>query len=94
MAEDLVVDLRGNRIETLADFWDAVTGPCGLPPWFGRNVEAWRNTIQDRGISEVVDAHDVLTIHVDRTGFFASGSRELRALRGAFAGRRAKLVVH
>lgn len=94
MAGDLVVDLRGNRIETLDEFWDAVSAPCGLPSWFGRNVEAWRDTIQVRGISEVVDAHDVVIVHVDRLGFFAGRSRELRDLRRTFAGRRAKLVVH
>ncbi len=30
-ASKLVVDLRGRSIGTLDDFWDAVTGPCGLP---------------------------------------------------------------
>jgi hypothetical protein len=94
MADDLVVDLRGNRIDNLDDFWDAIAEPCGLPTWFGRNVEAWRDTIQTRGISEVVDAHDVLIVHVDRLGLFARKSRELRELRAAFAGRRAQLVVH
>ncbi|WP_405427042.1 hypothetical protein [Streptomyces erythrochromogenes] len=34
----LVVDLRGRLIETLSDFWDAVSEPCGLPEWFGRNL--------------------------------------------------------
>lgn len=42
---ELVVDLRGKAIDTLDDFWDAVTQPCGLPEWFGRNSEAWRDTI-------------------------------------------------
>ncbi|MEU6285701.1 barstar family protein, partial [Streptomyces sp. NPDC047028] len=23
------------------DFWDAVSEPCGLPGWFGRNLDAW-----------------------------------------------------
>jgi hypothetical protein len=55
---DLIVDLRGKRIETLDDFWDAVSGPCELPSWFGRNVEAWRDTIQTRGISSLIDRHD------------------------------------
>ncbi|BEL06213.1 hypothetical protein Q0Z83_044040 [Actinoplanes sichuanensis] len=94
MAEDLVVDLRGSRIETLDDFWDAVSGPCGLPAWFGRNVDAWRDTIQARGISEVIDRHDVLVVHVDRAGLFARKNYDARALREAFAGRRSRLVVH
>ncbi|MEU1576744.1 barstar family protein [Streptomyces collinus] len=60
----LVVDLRGQSTETLDDFWDAVTGPCGLPEWFGRNTDAWRDTVQTRGISEVIDRYDVLVVHV------------------------------
>ncbi|MFJ7046312.1 barstar family protein [Streptomyces sp. NPDC101112] len=90
----LVVDLRGRSIETLDDFWDAVAEPCGLPEWFGRNTDAWRDTIQTRGISEVVDSYDVLVVHVDRKGIFAERNREARALRGAFAGRQSRLVVH
>lgn len=91
---ELVVDLQGQQIETLDDFWDAVSGPCGLPDWFGRNVEAWRDTLQTRGISEVIDRYDVVAVHVDKQGIFAGGSREVRALRRAFAGRRSRLVVH
>ncbi|MBO4258391.1 barstar family protein [Streptomyces griseorubiginosus] len=91
---ELVVDLRGRPIETLDDFWDAVTEPCGLPVWFGRNAEAWRDTIQTRGISEVIDSYDVLVVHVDRRGVFAARDREARALRSAFSGRQSRLVVH
>ncbi len=81
-------------METLDDFWDAVSGPCVLPPWFGRNVAAWRDTIQARGISDLVDRHDVLIVHVDRTGFFARDDREVRNVKSAFAGRRSRLVIH
>ncbi|MFE1441872.1 barstar family protein [Streptomyces sp. NPDC058739] len=91
---ELVVDLRGRSIETLEDFWEAVTEPCGLPEWFGRNTDAWRDTIQTRGISEVIDSYDVLVVHVDRRGIFAARHREARALRSAFAGRQSRLVVH
>ncbi|MGW0754859.1 barstar family protein [Streptomyces sp. NPDC002587] len=91
---ELVVDLRGRPIETLDDFWDAVTGPCGLPEWFGRNTEAWRDTIQTRGISEVIDSYDVLVVHVDKRGVFAVRNREAQALRSAFSGKRSRLVVH
>ncbi|MEV4639104.1 barstar family protein [Actinoplanes sp. NPDC049548] len=94
MSNVLVVDVRGRRIETLDDFWDAVAEPCGLPAWFGRNLEAWRDTIQGRGISEVIDRHDALVVHVDRAGLFARADREARALRATFAGRRSRLVVH
>ena len=94
MAKDLVVDLRGRTIETLDDFWDAVSGPCGLPAWFGRNTDAWRDTIQVRGISDLIDRHAAVVVHVDRTGLFLRKNREARALRAAFAGRRSRLVVH
>jgi hypothetical protein len=81
-------------METIDDFWDAVAGPAGLPSWFGRNVEAWRDTIQTRGISEVIDSHDAIIVHVDRAGFFAKKNREFRNFRSTFAGRRSKLVIH
>lgn len=91
---ELIVDVRGQSIETLDDFWNAVSGPCGLPPWFGRNTEAWRDASQTRGISEVIDRHDILVVHVDKQGLFAATSRQTRALRRTFAGRRSRLVVH
>jgi hypothetical protein len=94
VADDLVVDLRGRRIETLDDFWDAVSGPCGLPAWFGRNIDAWRDTIQVRGVSELIDRHDAVVVHVDRVGLFSQRNREARALRATFAGRNSRLVVH
>ena len=91
---DLVIDLRGRSMETIDDFWDAVAGPAGLPSWFGRNVEAWRDTIQTRGISDVIDSHDAIIVHVDRAGFFTKKNHEVRALKRAFAGRMSKLVIH
>lgn len=91
---ELVVDLRGRSIETLADFWDAVAEPCGLPEWFGRNTEAWRDTIRTRGISDVIDNYEVLVLHVDKQGIFAARNREASELRSAFAGRQSRLVVH
>ncbi|MFI1450736.1 hypothetical protein OG280_38965 [Streptomyces virginiae] len=42
---ELIVDLRGRRIETLDDFWDAVSGPCGP------------DTINTRGISDFLVVH-------------------------------------
>ena len=62
---DLVVDSRGTKIETLDDFWDAVAEPCGLPAWLDRNVEAWRDTIPVRGISDLIDRHDAVVVHVE-----------------------------
>ncbi|MFI0965748.1 barstar family protein [Streptomyces sp. NPDC021080] len=91
---ELIVDLRGQLIETLDDFWDAVAGPCGLPEWFGRNLDAWSDTIQTRGISETIDQYDVLVIQVDKQGIFATRNREARLLRRCFAGPQNRLVVH
>ncbi|MGW6876056.1 barstar family protein [Streptomyces xanthophaeus] len=91
---ELVVDLRERSIETLDDFWDAVTEPCGLPEWFGRNTEAWLGILQTRGISEVIDSYDVLVVHVDKRGVFAARNGEARALRSSFAGPQSRLVVH
>ncbi|MEU5417449.1 barstar family protein [Streptomyces clavifer] len=91
---ELVVDLRGTRIATLDDFWDAVAEPCGLPTWFGRNLDAWADTLHNRGISEVIDRHHALAIHVDRTGMFAGEHRDAQALADVFDGERHRLIIH
>ncbi|MFF2041474.1 barstar family protein [Kitasatospora sp. NPDC058170] len=91
---ELVVDLRGRPVGSLDDFWDAVTGPCGLPTWFGRNLDAWADTIGSRGISEVIDSHDLLVVHVDGRGLFAGNRPEARALADTFDGEQNRLVVH
>ncbi|MFF3614826.1 barstar family protein [Streptomyces sp. NPDC002580] len=67
---------------------------CGLPEWFGRNLDAWADTIRTRGISEVIDRHDVLVIHGDKGGVFASRNLGARSLGRCFAGRQNRLVVH
>ncbi|MEE1792592.1 barstar family protein [Streptomyces sp. BE308] len=90
----LVVDLRGHRIETLDDFWDAVAEPCGLPGWFGRNLDAWADTIHSRGISDVIDRHRTLTVHVDRTGLFAGNRPDAQALADTFDGEHNHLITH
>lgn len=71
--DHLTADLRGARIDTWADLWDALSGPCGLPPWFGRNLDAWWDTIQTGVISDVLDDHSFLIIRVSPTGLFAPG---------------------
>lgn len=91
---ELVVDLRGRLIDTLSDFWDAVAEPCGLPKWFGRNLDAWSDTIHGRGISAVVDSHDVLVVHVDQRGLFNEGQPDGQALTRIFDGEQNVLVVH
>ncbi|NIL50880.1 hypothetical protein HBK87_09870 [Streptomyces sp. 2BBP-J2] len=94
MTNKLVVDLRGRLIETLDDFWDAVSEPCGLPEWFGRNLDAWSDTIETRGISEVIDSHDALIVHVDQQGLFNRHRQEAKVLAGLFDGEQNQLVVH
>lgn len=91
---ELVVDLRGRPIRTLADFWDAVAEPCGLPARFGRNLDAWSDTIHARGISEVIDRHDTLVVHVDQRGLFEGSRCEAQALADLFDGEQNQLVVH
>ncbi|GAA3014817.1 barstar family protein [Streptosporangium longisporum] len=90
---ELVVDLRGQRIETLNDFWDAVSGPCGLPQWFGRNLDAWSDIIHARDISEVIDSHNVLVVHVDRHGLFEGDCRKGQDLTAIFDGEQNRLLI-
>ncbi|MUT90597.1 barstar family protein [Streptomyces sp. Z38] len=90
----LIVDLRGRLIETLNDFWDAVSEPCGLPEWFGRNLDAWSDTIETRGISEVIDSHDILIVHVNQQGLFDGHRQDANALASIFDGEQNRLVVH
>ncbi|MEU0687530.1 barstar family protein [Streptomyces uncialis] len=91
---ELVVDLRGQPIETLEDFWDAVAGPCGLPVWFGRNLDAWADTIHTGGISDVIDRHDVLIVHVEQRGLFTGQHPDGHSLADVFDGQRNRLVIH
>ncbi|MEU9144035.1 barstar family protein [Streptomyces sp. NPDC048349] len=83
---ELVVDLRGRLIATLNDFWDAVSEPCGLPEWFGRNLDAWSDMIETRGISEVIDSHD--------RHLFGGDRREANVLAGIVDREQNRLVVH
>jgi RNAse (barnase) inhibitor barstar len=69
--EPLVVDLRHLPIETWSQLWDALSDPCGLPSWFGRNLNAWWDTIQTGAISEVLDDHPLLIVRVNQKGLFA-----------------------
>ncbi|MEU4835400.1 barstar family protein [Streptosporangium sp. NPDC023615] len=83
-----VVDLRGRRIETLDDFWDAVAEPCGLPRWFGRNLDTWSDTIHTRGTSKVIDNRDMLVVHVDRHGLLEGSCRKGQDPTAIFDGNR------
>ncbi|GAA1358385.1 barstar family protein [Streptomyces beijiangensis] len=81
----LVVDLRPLPLVSLNDFWDAVAEPCGLPDWFGRNLDAWFDTIGTRGISEVIDAYEILVVRATPTGLFAPGNEDGMRLAEVFA---------
>ncbi|MER6913550.1 barstar family protein [Streptomyces sp. NPDC000594] len=91
---ELVIDLRGRCIGTLEDFWDAVAEPCGLPDWFGRNLDAWADALESGGVAEILDRYDTLTVRVGRRGLFAGENAGGRALAEVFDGERHRLVVH
>ncbi|MGV9885050.1 barstar family protein [Streptomyces sp. NPDC003006] len=91
---EVVVNLRGRLIDTCSDFWDVVAEPCGLPEWFAHNLDAWSDTIHGRGISDVVDSHDVLVVHVDQRGLFSEGKRAGQDLTRIFDEEQNVLVVH
>ncbi len=76
--EPLVVDLRSRAIGSWDELWDALQEPCGLPTWFGRNLDAWNDTLGTGGISEVLDAHPTLLIRVASEGLFAPDQPEGR----------------
>lgn len=78
--EPLVVDLRPSLIEDWPQLWSALADPCGLPKWFGRNLDAWWDTIGG-GISEVLDDHPFLIIRVRSDGLFAPGADGERFIR-------------
>ena len=73
--EPLVVDIRGTTIHDWSELWDALSEPCGLPSWFGRNLDAWWDTIQTGAISDVIDDHPLLIVRLVADGLFAPGAQ-------------------
>ena len=69
--EPLVVDLRKVTIHSWGELWDALVDPCGLPKWFGRNLNAWSDTLGTGAISNILDAHPYLIVQVLGRGLFA-----------------------
>ena len=43
--DPLAVGLTDQPIQTLCALWDALIKPCGLPARFGRNLDAWNDTL-------------------------------------------------
>ena len=39
--EPLVVDLSDGTIDSWTALWNTLSGPCGLPDWFGRNLAVY-----------------------------------------------------
>jgi len=74
--DPLVVDLRSTPIGSWDELWDALVGPCGLPEWFGRNLDAWNDTLGTGAISQVLDAHPYLIVRVLGRGLFAPDNPE------------------
>jgi hypothetical protein len=74
--DPLVVDLSDQTIESWAALWDALAKPCGLPEWFGRNLDAWWDTVDTGAISDVIDEHPKVLVLVAPRGMFAPGNRE------------------
>ncbi|MFH8468366.1 hypothetical protein [Streptomyces sp. NPDC017991] len=62
--------------------------------WFGRNLDAWSDTIDTRGISDTIDDHSVLTVHVDLAGLFTGEHPDGRVLADLFDGEQNRLVIH
>lgn len=74
--DPLTVDLRSTPITSWGGLWDALAGPCGLPEWFGRNLDAWNDTLGAGAISDVLDAHPFLIVRVLGQGLFAPGNAD------------------
>jgi Barstar (barnase inhibitor) len=74
--EPLIVDLSDRIIDSWPALWDALAEPCGLPTWFGRNLDAWWDTLDHGAISSVLDAHPLLVLRFRPTGMFAPGRKD------------------
>jgi len=74
--EPLVVDLRGVSISSSDELWNALEVPCGLPEWFGRNLNAWNDALGTGAISTVLEAHPYLIVRVLGRGLFAPGNAD------------------
>jgi hypothetical protein len=66
----LIVDLSRRVVESTDELWDQLAQPCGLPSWFGRNLDAWDDTLKG-GVSARIDSFPMLVIKVQPLGLFA-----------------------
>jgi hypothetical protein len=74
--DPLFVDLRLGPITSWDGLWDALAGPCGLPEWFGRNLDAWTDTVGTGAISTVLDSQPYLIVRVLGEDLFAPGNAD------------------
>jgi len=71
--------LTERALATTDDLWDALTTPCQLPPWFGRNLDAWVDTLRG-GVSPVLGGHRQLIIRARPMGLFDPANARGRAV--------------
>jgi uncharacterized protein YndB with AHSA1/START domain len=71
--ESMEIDLSSRVLETPDQVWDALTELCHLPKWFGRNLDAWCDTLRG-GITDAIDGTGVVVIRVVDNGIFSSKS--------------------
>ncbi|MEV8096046.1 barstar family protein [Kitasatospora sp. NPDC085879] len=96
---ELVIDVRGHRIDSLRDFVDVIltVEPRAFPEWQGANLNALWDTFGSRGISALIDSHDVAVIRADRAGLLADDNPAGAGLRSVFdelnAAERARLEL-
>lgn len=60
--ETRTLGLSDVAIATQDDLWDALSSRCQMPDWFGRDLDAWWDTIEAGGISEFIDEHEHLRL--------------------------------
>lgn len=77
--DPLIVDLTSAAITSWDELWDSLRNPCGLPDWFGRNLNAWNDTLGTGAISAVLDAHPYLVVRVRGRGLFAPDNEDGQA---------------
>lgn len=80
--DPLLVDLSDRTIESWSAMWDSLITSCGLPEWFGRNLNAWWDTIDTGAISSVIDEHPSLVVRVAPTNVCSRQPRRRRLRRG------------
>jgi hypothetical protein len=76
--DPLIVDLRDKTIQTFSQLWGALAAPCGLPEWFGCNLNAWNDTLNGC-ISAALDEHPLLIIKISCRDMFSPGNKDGQA---------------